>query len=942
MNRLEFLQAVLPPNSKYCIAGFNKKLGLIPKVHFSTDIKEIDRLSDLLNNQEYNVYYGTGAFGIKDSKEADNVVSKQELYLDVDCGKGKGYPDVGVGLAALVKFCNDTNLPKPCVVLSGNGLNAHWIFEEPVACHEWRPVAENLKKLCIQHGLLADHGCTADVARILRMPDTINTRGRSKANVTRTSKPVAFSVLKSIIGEDAGSIFEQAKKIQEAVDGKPELDASTKALMGNRTAKFENIWLKSVQGTGCAQVKACIDNATTLVEPLWRAVLSIAQVCEDREWAIHKISEEYPGYDADATEKKATATGGPYRCETFAQITGNNLCEGCAHHITSPIQLGTTISRALEQNTVAVTENGEKKEYEIPKLPESYFLGKDGGVYNTIKISNKETKETEDVDVLVYPHYIYVFKRMEDPELGDSLWMRLHLPTDGVREFVIPQSIAVSRDKLRDELAKKGVISHATDQIVYLQTFIMRMVQELQHREKADIMHGRFGWSQYNTFIVGEREYAAGRVQHSPAAASIVRIARDLSLTGNLKDWSKAANWYSLPNMEPHAFTLACGFGSALIKMTTSKAAVVSLYSRASGSGKTTAVRMALSVWGDPNALLLIAADTSNSRINRLGIMGSLPTGTDEITNLSGEQISDFLYQASMGRGKHRMSGKTNEERVNHAEWANISITTSNASLVDKLRSIKDDPQGELARVLEIRVKPPEGYDKADVDAKLDLINTNYGVAGDKFIRYVMANPIEVYTIISEVRENCKNVFRFTTTERFIEATIVHAMAGLVVANKIGLVDIKMAPILQFLLEQVNIGREITLESVKDCTTIISAYLNEFIHSTLVVGATGHRATNSKAAPRVTPKNSLLIRYEQDIDALFITSQPFRTWCAIKQINTKELTMDLKRVGIVLELTKKRIGAGSEFDIGAVNAILIKRAKEVLGYDFVGSLDGVE
>jgi hypothetical protein len=70
-------------------------------------------------------------------------------------------------------------------------------------------------------------------------------------------------------------------------------------------------------------------------------VLSVAQVCTDRDKAIHVVSKGHPEYDPVVTDKKASDTKGPYTCATFAGINGEN-CIGCPNKgkITSPVSLG--------------------------------------------------------------------------------------------------------------------------------------------------------------------------------------------------------------------------------------------------------------------------------------------------------------------------------------------------------------------------------------------------------------------------------------------------------------------------------------------------------------------------------------------------------------------------------------------------------------------------
>jgi hypothetical protein len=50
----------------------------------------------------------------------------------------------------------------------------YWPLTEPVNVVDWKPVAEDLKRLCKQEGLRIDMTVTADAARVLRIPGTMN------------------------------------------------------------------------------------------------------------------------------------------------------------------------------------------------------------------------------------------------------------------------------------------------------------------------------------------------------------------------------------------------------------------------------------------------------------------------------------------------------------------------------------------------------------------------------------------------------------------------------------------------------------------------------------------------------------------------------------------------------------------------------------------------
>ena len=104
---------------------------------------------------------------------------------------------------------------------------------------------------------------------------------------------------------------------------------------------------------------------------------------------------------------------------------------------------------------------------------------------------------------------LYVVKRMRDPLLGDVVVMKLHLPRDGVKEFVVPNSQVTEIKELRKALSSQGVVC-GKDAFTELTTYIILSIKELQFKRKAEQMRQQFGWADKDTkFIVGDREITA-------------------------------------------------------------------------------------------------------------------------------------------------------------------------------------------------------------------------------------------------------------------------------------------------------------------------------------------------------------------------------------------------------------------------------------------------
>jgi hypothetical protein len=96
----------------------------------------------------------------------------------------------------------------------------------------------------------------------------------------------------------------------------------------NNSYRFEKIIALKVEG--CGQLNHIMEHQKQVPEPLWRGGLSIAQLCVDRDTAIHEMSNQHEGYNQYDTDKKASETKGPYTCATFDDLRPGG-CKDCKH-----------------------------------------------------------------------------------------------------------------------------------------------------------------------------------------------------------------------------------------------------------------------------------------------------------------------------------------------------------------------------------------------------------------------------------------------------------------------------------------------------------------------------------------------------------------------------------------------------------------------------------
>jgi hypothetical protein len=920
VNRQDFLSAALPGAGHYCVAGIRDNR--VRQTYAST-IEEIDDVVEALLAEHYDLYLAYATFSAKERSQANAMLMKS-FWLDIDCGqdksaKGKGYASQADGIQALIEFCKATGLPKPAINNSGRGLHVFWVLDAPITKDEWSPVAGRLKAACRRYGLIADPAVTADQARILRIPDTLNFKDPAAPKRVHTicmGNTMTFSEFKGILDnldvpespalKSLGSAFSNIKR---------EFDPVTQSLLTNNINKFSTIARRSISGTGCNQIKYIITHQADVEEPLWRAGLSIAWHCTDGETAIHKMSNKHPDYTPDNTIEKAKLTKGPYLCSTFREINPDT-CKGCKRKMSSPIQLGKEVQERDHPVPVeiapdaGIAENAEDMieepddvidSLQTYKPPFPYFRGKNGGLY-------RRGIDEDDPDRLIYEYDIYVTKRIDDPIEGMCAEINLHTPVDGHRRFVTPCSHINSMDKFRDVMSRNGVMANKKGMDDLMQYHI-DYVKELQRRgQSPDQARLQFGWMDKDSkFIIGNREVGPRKTGYSPASSATLNIVNYYEPKGTLAGWKRSFNLLVGDENSPQAFAIMSTFGSPLVKFSGIKGALISLVNNRSGTGKTTILKLINSVWGHPEETMLQKEDTYMSKQNRLGVLNNMPATIDEITNMRPEDVSDMAYAITLGRGRNRMEAAVNRERLNTTRWALIAVATGNSFLSDKLGALKATADGELMRLIEIEIDLAENPEATEL---LDSLSENYGLAGETYIRYIVNNRNEVSRSIDKMRERIIRDTGAQRKERYWVNVVAVNIVGGIIAQKLGLHDYNMRAIYKWAISYFSNMRSVAETHVVETEHILGEFLNENISSYLVVDKSKiNPVTGSHVVKPV--QHRVIVRYEIDTKLMFIAKKEFKEYCVSRQINVDNAVKECSHDYTYRGLSKKRLTAGT-------------------------------
>ena len=934
MQQPDLLDLVQPEDGWFAIVGIKgtgKNANVEQKL---VDTREkADELIAQYVEEERNVFFGLAKYATGANRTKENVKSLKAFWLDIDCGPDKavvnpdtgrpdGYPDQSSGIRALRNFCKTVGLPTPTLVNSGGGVHAYWPLEEEVTRREWEPVAERFKEVCRTQNFYVDDK-VFEVARILRVPGTFNFKEEEPrpVNFLYVGEPTTMEEMRSALGVKAtsNSIF----------DDNYEPTPRQQALMRGVGYNFHRIMKRTAKGDGCNQLGYAYTHRATIDYYGWFHALSVAAMCEDADTAIHTISKGHPDYDPETIERKAATIRKSTSCAKFKSVNPQ-MCDGCPHlgKILGPKELGKVAREAPEEPVEVETTPGVVEEIEIPKYPFPFYRGEGGGIWRKgMKMENGEESEP----IMVYGNDFYIVKRMYDPGEGDAALMRLHLPQDGLREFTIPMSKVTQKDELRKLLSANGVYSYGK-RFDILMDYVLKSAEGLQERKKAEIMRQQFGWVDGNSrFVLGDQEITVEGNIYSPPSKATGKLAKFIGPVGSLDKWKEVWSLYGVEGMEAQAFAALSAFGSPLLKFLNQTGAVINLFNSRSGTGKTTILNMVNSVYGHPKELRLKEIDTMNGKLQWVGVLNNLPATMDELTNATPKEYSDFLYSLSNGKGKERMLAGSNELRENNTTWQNITVSTSNSSFVEKLSVLKDNPEGELMRLIEYPIGLVDTVNTAHGKNLFDqVLFVNYGHAGPIYLRYVLANMEYVVNKCHEMQAKIDRELQLVPKERFWSATIAANLVGGMLAKECGPIDWDMNRIYHWacgLIERLRQDTEAPLDGPEQ---VVGDYLYRHMQNILVVDDMADRRTNMQALPRREPKGELLIRIEPDTRMMFIIAKPFKEYCVKYQINYSETLRKLEEQGRLVKRAGKRLSKGMAVEGDNIHCLWFK-----LDEDFV-------
>ena len=921
METKRFLDLVLGSEGYYCVWANNPAKQIQQK--FYTSVEEVISAAHDLSDHGWNAFYALGTYEKAGSRVADNVMRMKSFFLDLDCGPTKEFADQETAIAELREFCTQYSLPTPTLINSGRGIHVYWILTDAVARDDWWPVAERLKNLCTASGFKADPSVTSDAARILRVPSTYNYKYDPPLPVTfygiEAPTTVGFEDFSALLGGDPIPV---PTKYTASTTS-----AFQDAINENQKGSFKRLLVKTGKGTGCGQIHHIIKNQKTVPHDLWRSGLSIANVCKDGDKAAALMSSEHEDYSLEATLHKMADTGGPHFCSTF-ELHNPEICAACPNKgkISTPAMLTKEIRAAApEDNTVTDMTKDTPQIYQIPVFPKPYFRGQNGGVY-----VRGENADGDPEEVCVYHHDFYVTRRLHDVELGEVIAFALHLPRDGVRDFIVPLSSVTSREEFRKHMSMQGIVTYGKE-VDKLMLYTAAWIKELQQTTTASEAHQQFGWvddEKMDEFVLGDQLITASGIEYNPPSSKTAGYISKFKPKGSRERNKEILDFYDQDGMELQQFTVCAGFGTILMPLTGLYSLGVHLFGE-TGAGKTTAMYTGTSIWGEPRGLTGTKADTPNSRMNVAEVMHNMLLNTDEMTNILGRQASDYAYQLSEGTQKNRMAGGGNYERVRGKPWHLLAFSSGNVSMYAQMAMVKGDTKAEMQRLLELRTdEMPQVPVDLRVGAKLFTdIQNNYGHYGPEFVKYVIENRDEIAADYERIKEKLDKKARLTNVNRFWSGGCSAILVGALAAKRAGIINYDIKKLYNWVVGTLTRVKAFVDDSTASVQTLVTEFATEHWGSILKIKSTEKlpdiEGVTSMVIPEHNPRGMFVARYETDTNMLYLVPKTFKTWLGEQKIDYIS-TVDGMTKQMGAKKVTMRLSKGTNFNLPPIRTIAVK------------------
>ena len=377
------------------------------------------------------------------------------------------------------------------------------------------------------------------------------------------------------------------------------------------------------------------------------------------------------------------------------------------------------------------------------------------------------TRQNGLFSITACPHPVMPVERLVNIDTGVEKLRLAYRKGRNWREIIVEKSVLASAQKVTS-LADRGIsVTSETAKgfVQYISDLENRNYDRLPERKSI----GRLG------YIPGEgfSPYVEGLIFDGDA--SFRELFNTVRQQGSFEEWLTVARQCRSMSTTARVI-LAASFASPLLEVLGALPFFVHLWGVDSGTGKTVALMLAASVWGDPavGAYIKTFDATVVGHEKTAAFLNHLPLCLDELQlakNSRGQTQFD-VYKLAQGGGRTRGNRAGGVDRT--PTWRNCILTTGERPL-----TASSAGAGAVNRVIDIECKADQAV-ITDGMHVAGVLKNHFGHAGKAFVERLYGLPGALETVRDTYRGLFKELSQKDTTEKQAMAA-----AAILVADKL-------------------------------------------------------------------------------------------------------------------------------------------------------------
>lgn len=898
-------------------------------------------------------YYAAAAFDAPKRKNEHVIALKSfRLDLDAGPDKydpdspEKAYESLDAAVSGLGEFVKATKLTPTHVVRSGHGLHVYFALDAEVGPDEWHPVARALQVVAVAHGLRADPAITSDKGRLLRPPGSTHYSGTKVRLLATPAKPysfVGFAAMVDALTPDGGVIAaarppvnkSRAKELLDDLDIEP--------------APYQSSFHKAA--TKCAVLSGALAAPEKMHHDTWFKVMVVAENSVEGRALAHEISaQDADRYDNNELDKRLDTFESDFiTCAKFAESAPQ--CRSCAFFgkINGPKELGRLNTEEREERGLAAftlppdveaTDEDEVREkFDLPEdFPsndemEGFFVkwGKNGGRLYAIETRTRVNPATGEKEEFTthrgLTDDLFYFPSWADAATGTMIGytMKVRSRAGYWVEHPLRGDMVVDRKAMIGFLSSFGVhpLDNNPKTFDALQNFTMNLLNRVKNQMQRPAARERLGFQfmgrgrpvyVQGLYAVNEE----GELVRALSTALVRSAPKDLTVPaldvfdGDFPEdvWDRihaGARTFTRALRTTFAgkplqqATLLMGMASSMLPfVSTDKpkphsggmpevGALISLYSAATGAGKSTLQTIIGMAYYDPHSFKMSGGVKVGGSIKAMmgtaAALGCLPLILDEVTNNEPEVVTNVVYQIPNGKDTIRL--KQNGDRTEARGWSLIGTMSTNMSQRDMLQAFRSTGVAGQARVLELNFdgqeKPTRDEREAFRLAMSRELMPNTGLLGLAIAREVMLLGYEKMCELGDAAvASISEKFELSTDERYY-AQIGAATSLLhLILTRLNMRFYDFSLVMREFGEAVGQSRQFISDNVYGDSDILSELLREFSPNMYLseneLDLRG-RGDRKPELPLITPRGPAVGRFVQNGRYAYLATDAIRQWC---------------------------------------------------------------